>query len=123
MIKFSKWLLVVMLTCYTLTATSQITVRYTDLKKDYYSVGEVIVLKIKMKCAPQTCLSGMKQTKIFVSGLQIEDQTDWQEVSKATFQKQLQLKILPGKKKESKLTILRKVDKESLFHQELFRIK
>ena len=123
MIEIKKALLLSILAFYAFTATSQITVKYIEPQKAVYSLGDVINLQVTMKCTPETCLSGMKQSKIFVSGLKIEKQSAWKELSKATFQKQLQLKVVKGKKDKSKLTIVRKVDKESLFLQEFFPTK
>lgn len=123
MIELKKALLLIILAFYVFTAASQITLNYVEAKKAVYTLGDVIHLQVTMKCTPETCLSGMKQSKIFVSGLKIEKQSAWKEISKATFQKQLQLKVVKGKKDKSKLTILRKVDKESLFFQEFFPIK
>lgn len=105
-----------------LTAFSQISLNYLDAKKNSYTPGDLINLEIILKCRPETCLDGMKQTKIFVSGLEIEKQTAWKERSKGTYQKEIQLKVVKGKKKQSKLTILRKVDKESLFKQEILPV-
>jgi len=123
MINLKKGFLFIALAFYTLTLTSQITVNYVEPKKVRYSLGDLINLQVTLKCAPETCLSGMKQSKIFVSGLKIEKQSEWKEIAKATFQKQVQLRVVKGKKNRSKLTILRKVDKESQFHQELFPVE
>jgi len=123
MINFKKRILSIVLVICAFTANAQISVNYIETKKAVYSLGDVIILQVTMKCTPETCLSGMKQSKIFVSGLKIEKQSAWKEIAKATFQKQLQLIVVKGKKNKSKLTILRKVDKESLFLQAFFPIK
>ena len=69
------------------------------------------------------CKSGMRQAKVFASGLDIGNQTDWIEISKGLWEKKLSLLIIQNNKNCAKITIMRKVDKESLFHQELFNIK
>jgi len=120
---FKKGFLFIALSLYALTSTSQIKINYIEFKKASYSLNDRFSLQITIKSTPETCLDGMKKTKIFVSGLKIEKQTPWKEIAKATFQKQIQLIVVKGKKNRSKLTILRKVDKESLFQQELFPIE
>lgn len=114
--------LVISLLYTALTLQAQISVVFPDGKKSLYTLGETVRVRILLKSLPETCLDGMKQSKIFASGLKIKDQTAWKQLAKAQFQKDLTLEILSAKKKATKLTILRKVDKENLFHQETFSI-
>lgn len=115
-------MLLLVLLLATLQLHAQISVSFTDSKKASYKMGEIVRVRILLKSLPETCIDGMKQTKIFLSNLDIESQTAWKQLTKGTFQKELTLKILSVKKKVSKLTILRKVDKENLFYQETFPI-
>jgi len=108
--------------CSILMLQAQISVVFPDGKKSTYNLGETIRIRVNLKSLPETCLDGMKQSKIFASGLKIKDQTAWKQLTKAQFQKDLTLEILSAKKKTARLTILRKVDKENLFHQEAFTI-
>ncbi|MCX6309451.1 MAG: hypothetical protein NTY32_11680 [Bacteroidia bacterium] len=108
--------------CTILMLQAQISVIFPEGKKSTYTIGETIRIRLNLKSLPETCLDGMKQSKIFVSGLKIKDQTAWKQLAKAQFQKDLTLEILSAKKKTARLTILRKVDKENLFHQETFAI-
>lgn len=114
--------LVAAILCTILTLQAQISVVFPDGKKALYTLGETIRVRILLKSLPETCLDGMKQSKIFASGLKIKEQTDWKQLAKAQFQKDLTLEVLSTKKKTARLTILRKVDKENLFHQESFPI-
>lgn len=97
---------------------AQISVTYPDGKKTAYQPGETIHVHILLKSLPETCLDGMKQSKVFAQGLRIKEQTAWKQTAKAQFVKEMTLQVLSSKKKTAKLTILRKVDKENLFHQE-----
>jgi len=114
--------LILFLLCAAFTLQAQISVVNLDGKKQAYTLGETIHLRILLKSLPETCLDGMKQSKIFASCLKIKEQTPWKQVAKAQFQKEVTLEVVSNKKNVAKLTILRKVDKENLFHQETFTI-
>lgn len=118
-----KYYLGLLLLCISVQLNAQIQVKYIKEKKDQYNVGDEIELLVRLRSLPETCKSGMKQARLFVSGLKIESQTDWIELTKGLWQKQLSLRIISNNKKSAKLTIMRKVDKESLFYQELFPVK
>lgn len=105
-----------------ITLQAQISVVFPNGKKTSYTLGERIHVHVLLKSLPETCLDGMKQSKIFPSGLKIKEQTAWKQTAKAQFQKDLTLEVLSNKKKAAKLTIIRKVDKENLFYQETFPI-
>lgn len=101
---------------------SQVQLKYSEQKKDMYRVGDRIELLVNLKTLPETCKDGLDRAKIYVSGLRIESQSDWKKISPTIWQKKIQLEVLNTSKKEAKLTILRKVDKENIFFQELFKI-
>lgn len=105
-----------------LNLQAQINVVVPEGKKPVYKLGEIIHVHIVLKSLPETCLDGMKQSKVFASGLKIKEQTAWKQGTKAQFLKELDLEVVSNKKKQAKLTILRKVDKENLFHQEVFNV-
>jgi hypothetical protein len=122
MIKRGSISLLLVLCCF-LTTTAQITVRFPEPKKATYAVGETVVVQVCLKCAPETCLDGMKQSKVFLSGLEIKHETDWKQLSKGVFRKNMELIFLKSKKNTAKLTLLRKSDKDDLFKQEVFFLK
>lgn len=108
------------LLCVALSLEAQISLVFPDGKKQAYTLGETVHVHIFLKSLPETCLAGMKQSKVFASGLKIKEQTAWKQLPKAQFLKEVTLEVISNKKKVAKLTILRKVDKENLFHQESF---
>lgn len=118
-----KQILIILLCSVALHVNAQIQVNFLKGKQEQYKAGDKIELLVKLKTLPETCKSGMKQAKVFVSGMEIDNQTDWTELAKGLWQKQLFLSIISNDKKSAKLTIMRKVDKESLFHQEIFPLK
>jgi hypothetical protein len=123
MIKVQHTVLLVCLLMGALTAPAQITLHFDGSKKSAYLPGENQTLQIQMVCQHETCLSGMKQSKIFASGLEIAQQSAWQQKSPGIFTKQLTVRFLETKKPTAKLTIMRKVDKDDLFRQEVFNLK
>lgn len=104
-----------------LCASAQIKVSYAGGKKPVYKMGETLNLTILLKSNPHTCKDGMKQAKIFVSGLSIDAQTEWTLMRNGIWQKQLRLHVVDNQKGQAKLTVMRRVDKESLFQQETLK--
>lgn len=102
--------------------SAQIQLEYLTPKKSQYVPGDRIELNIRLKTRPETCLKGMNQVKTYVSGLKIEQLTYWKELAKGIWQAKITLFVIENKKKEAKLTIMRRVDKEDLFRQEFFLI-
>jgi hypothetical protein len=115
-----------LLTCLLLgtwTVPAQIALRFDEPRKTAYAPGETLTLQVQMTCQRETCLSGMKQSKIFASGLEISEQSAWLQKGPGVFTKKLTLRFLETKKQTAKLTIMRKVDKDDLFRQEVFHLK
>lgn len=101
---------------------AQIHLNYITPKKSAYRVGELIEINIQIKTNPETCLKGMNRVKTYVSGLKIEDLSPWKELSKGYWQAMIKLYVIDNKKKQAKLTVMRRVDKEDLFKQEFFKV-
>lgn len=110
--------LIIIAFVFTSQTYSQIYLNILQGEKHIYSGGDEIKLQILLKSRPETCVDGMKQAKIFVAGFIVQSQTEWYQQSNSVFWiKHMQLRFVPNSKKKSKITILRKVDKESLFKQ------
>ena len=103
--------------------SSQIRLEYTTPRLPAYKSGDKIELNIIIKTRPETCTKGMKQVKMYVSGLTKEKLTDWKELSKGLWMTHITLSVTEKAKKAGKLTIMRRVDKEDLFKQELFPLE
>lgn len=101
---------------------AQIQLDYITPKKNNYTVGEMIEMNIRIKTRPETCLKGMNKVKTYVSGLKIDKLSDWKELTKGIWQAQIILTVIDNKKKTAKLTVMRRVDKEDLFRQEIFSL-
>ena len=63
-------------------------------------------------------LSLPQKTKIYLSGLEINKQSEWKQKNTGLWEKEMVLIINPGKKAQSKITVLRRADKGDFFIQE-----
>ena len=102
---------------------AQIQFDYLTPKKNSYKTGDVITMNIRIKTLPETCLKGMNRVKTYVSGLKIDEISDWKELTKGLWQAKITLTVIDNKKKSAKLTVMRRVDKEDLFRQEIFSLQ
>lgn len=106
-----------------LQLNAQISFTYVTAKKLVYNKGDKIELDIRIKTRPETCLKGMNRVKTYVSGLKIEELSNWKELAKGIWQAKITLSVTDNKKKSAKLTVMRRVDKEDLFRQEIFSVQ
>ena len=90
---------------------------------DNIDLAKAKELNIIIKTRPETCTKGMKQVKIYLSGLKREKLSDWKELSKGLWTARITLSVTDKARKAGKLTIMRRVDKEDLFKQELFPLE
>lgn len=102
---------------------AQVTISITNGEKNVYQPDDKIEILVLANSLPETCQSGMDRTKVFVSGLEIQTQSEWKLVKKGLWQKSLVLTVVNTKSSEAKLTVLRRVDKEKLFKQHFFKVQ
>ena len=115
--------IIILLAIISFQLSSQIRLDYTTPRQPAYKAGDKIELNIIIKTRPETCTKGMKQVKIYLSGLKRDKLTDWKELSKGLWTAHITLSVTDKAKKAGKLTIMRRVDKEDLFKQELFPLE
>ena len=106
-----------------LLCCSQIQISVTKGNKEVFRPGDKIELLIQLKTLPVTCADGMKRAKVYVSSMEIDSQTDWAQTGTAIWTKKIYLSFIETKKDEAKITVMRRVDKESLFKQLVFKIQ
>jgi hypothetical protein len=99
---------------------AQVKIQVVKGSKQAYGPNDQIQVQIQAKSLPETCAAGMKLTKVFVSGFEMSSQSEWKMLAKGLWVKELQLSVLGNGAREGKLTVIRRVDKESLFKQEIF---
>lgn len=102
---------------------SDVVVKITCLNvQDSYSIGDTIKLRVMVKTPPEICLDGMDRTKIYLSGLSVLKEEDWQQEKASVWTKKLSYIVIKNKKKKGKITVVRKADKGDFFHQKEFKI-
>jgi hypothetical protein len=104
-----------------LNTFGQSNIQYLKGEKTIYNIGDTIQLLIQIKAPEETCIDGMKTTKLFQKGISIISQSEWKEIKKGFWQKEISLVIKGNKNKEAILTIFRRNDKQSISQQEKFR--
>jgi hypothetical protein len=104
-----------------LNTFGQSNIQYLKGEKTIYNIGDTIQLLIQIKTPEETCIDGMKTTKLFQKGISIISQSEWKEIKKGFWQKEISLVIKGNKNKEAILTIFRRNDKQSISQQEKFR--
>jgi hypothetical protein len=105
---------------FSITAFSKVSVQYINNKKESYSVGDTIDISVIIEVPANTCFDGIKQTKIFLSGVAILKQSQWCELRNGFWKKDIKLTIIGNRSNQPMLTILRKNDEELITLQELF---
>lgn len=106
------------------TVVAQITISIQEGEKKQYATGDQMKVQIVLKSRPETCTDGMRRAKVYIAGFSIQSQTDWKQIpGTSSWVKNMQLQVVPNSKKVSKLTVVRKVDKESLFKQMEFPVE
>lgn len=84
-------------------------------KKETYTVGDIVVVKVKVTFTHRVCPVAIKQTKFETNGIKVVGATDWKEVSPGVFERKLKTKITGNDKKSYTITGTRTCDKEGGF--------
>ncbi len=85
--------------------------------KDVYNVGDEITLELQVTMPEEICNDGMDNAKVYLSGLEIVEDWPWTQEGKSSWSKELKIKVIENKKRQSKITVFRKADKGSFFSQ------
>lgn len=102
---------------------AQITIVLKDKENKIFAPCDTVRTRVMIRSLPETCKDGMKRTKIFVSGMEVIDKTEWKQTGKGLFEKDLTLKIHEKETVKPKLTVRRKTDKEEYFKQLILNVK
>lgn len=94
------------------------TISFTNGKKDIYDIGDTIKVLIQVNMPLEICNDGVQKTKIYLSGLEINKQSEWKQMNTGLWKKEMVLIINSNKKAQSKITVLRRADKGDFFIQE-----
>ena len=98
-----------------ITAACEIDVTVVSGEKEKYSVGDELVIKVKVTLTHRVCTSDIKQTKFDVKGIKILSATDWKELSPGVYERKLKVKVTGTKSGKLKFSATRTCDKTGGF--------
>lgn len=82
--------------------------------------GDCFKVTVLVTVPQETCESGMGQIHFYKKGIAVEYLSGWIEKQKGKWVRTISICIVGNKTNEAMLTIVKKTDKQSLFHQEQF---
>ena len=80
-------------------------------KKEKYSEGDVVVVKVKVTFTHRVCTQSIKKTKFKQNGVKILGATDWKETSTGIWERKLKVKITEAKNGKVSISGTRTCDK------------
>ena len=106
-----------------LASACDITFEVIKGKKEVYSAGDELVVKIHVLYTHRVCPEGIKATKFKSSGLKITGSTKWKTLSGNSFERKIKLKVKDNAKTGLKLSAVRTCDKTGGFGEITFKKK
>lgn len=99
-----------------LTATKMfacdISATISGSKKSTYAVGEEVIIDVQVQLTHRVCPFAIKQTKFTYENLKIVGATEWKETKPGLYTRQVKVIVTADKPGDSKLSVIRKCDKE-----------
>ncbi|PLX08046.1 MAG: hypothetical protein C0596_08425 [Marinilabiliales bacterium] len=87
----------------------------TNNKKEAYSVGYVLVIKVTVNLTHKSCPIGMEKTKFTMKGMKILGTTDWLQESSMVWTRKIKVQIIEKDGKNIVLNANRVCDKDGGF--------
>ncbi len=87
----------------------------TNNKKDAYSVGDVLVIKVSVSLTHKSCPIAMEKTQFTMKGMKILGTTDWEQESSMVWTRKIKVQIIKDKGKHIVLNANRICDKDGGF--------
>lgn len=87
----------------------------TNNKKDTYSVGDVLVIKVTVNLTHKSCPVGMDKTKFTMKGMRILGTTEWLQESSMVWTRKIKVEIIADAGKNIVLNANRVCDKDGGF--------
>jgi len=83
-----------------------------DNKKDVYSEGDILVIKVTVTLTHKSCNVGLEKTNFTMKGLTILGTTDWEQKSSMVWTRKLKVQVTKPKGKNIVLNAHRTCDKD-----------
>lgn len=84
-------------------------------KKEAYSVGDVLVIKVTVNLTHKSCPVGMEKTKFTMKGMEILGTTEWVQESSMVWTRKIKVQVLAKDGKDIVLNANRVCDKDGGF--------
>ncbi len=81
-------------------------------KKEGFTVGEEIIVKVDVIFTHRVCPEGIENTKFKYEGIKVLGATKWKETARGKYERKLKLMVLEDNGKELILEAVRTCDKE-----------
>lgn len=117
-----KFLFITLCLIIGLVCHSQVRYKILSGEKSVYAANDEISIRFQLSVDPNSCQEGMEKTGIYVSGVQIQEKSEWLELKKGLWQIVVKCKVTGNKKGFGQLTLVRKTDKQDLFEQVKFKL-
>ena len=117
----TNWILIILLGVLFLSFTPksanacEIEFEITKGKKESYSVGDTVVVIVKVALTHRSCPVKMKATKFKMKGLKVIKSTQWKQLAANDWERKLMMVVTESKGKNLNLTAIRECEKDGGF--------
>lgn len=117
----TKWIILIILTGFLFTfipkeaSACEIEFEILKGKKDIYSAGDTIIVKVIVKLTHRVCPVAMKQTKFKLNGMKVIKSTGWKKLSENDYTRKLIIVITGKKGKKVSINAIRECEKDGGF--------
>lgn len=94
-----------------------------DNKKDAYSTGDELVIKVTVSLTHKSCPIGMDKTKFTMKGLKILGTTEWKQESSLVWTRKIKVQVTKPEGKSVVLNANRVCDKDGGFGSLVLKYK
>ncbi len=84
-------------------------------KKEVYSVGDTIIVKVQVKLTHRSCPVKLKKTKFKLNGMKVLKATRWKQLSSMVYVRKLQITITGTKGNKVSINAIRECEKDGGF--------
>ena len=96
----------------TRVSACEITLEIIENKKEIYSIGDTLVVKVNVIFTHRICPEGIKNTKFQLSGIKVIGAKEWVENSPGVYERELKLLITGTNTGKVSISAVRKCEKE-----------
>lgn len=111
-ILFSAILLILFTAMPQMSKACEFTFKVDGEAKTEYSIGDELVVVVKLILTHRVCPEGLDATKFDFSGLKVLGATKWNELKQGEYERKFKLQVTDDKKAKYTMTAVRTCDKD-----------